>query len=411
LNETAPQRIVLAYSGGLDTTVAIRWLIEQYQAEVVAVTLDIGQGGELADIRERALAAGAVRAHVIDAREQLVRDYILPTLQAGVLGARCVRAGVEEAALREGRAVLAGALGHALIARRLVDVARMEGASAIAHGEVAHAEVAHAEVAPPKAAGTFPEKVAGTFCAKVAPGRIGASIHALDPALTVIVPECIWQMSPADKVAYARASGIAAPAYPENPYRTDANLWGRSVTSALPVDLPDDIYTLTRAPNDCPDEPAYLEIEFDAGVPVRANGIEMPMLELVESLEIIAGAHGVGRIGAGHGLSGAPREVHEAPAAVVLHTAHAALEKLVMTPDLQRLKHQLAGEYADLVQSGSWYSDTRTAIDAFVRTIQPHVTGTVRLTLIKGECRHDGSQVTSRPGERFHHAAAEGLVS
>jgi argininosuccinate synthase len=135
------------------------------------------------------------------------------------------------------------------------------------------------------------------------------------------------------------------------------------------------------------------------------------MLELVESLEIIAGAHGVGRIGAGNRLSGARREVHEAPAAVVLHTAHAALEKLVMTPDLQRLKHQLAGEYADLVQSGSWHSDTRAAIDAFVRTIQPHVTGTARLILIKGECRQDGSQVTSRPGERFDHAAAEGLVS
>jgi argininosuccinate synthase len=343
------ERIVLAYSGGLHTSIAIPWLIENHDAEVVTVTLDIGQTRELADIRERALVLGAVRAHVIDAREEFVRGYILPTLQAG--------------ALYEQQYPLATALGGPLIARRLVDIARMEGASTIAHG----------------CTGSGNDQV-----------RLEVSVRALEPSLKVLAPARLWSMSRAEALDYARTRGIPVPVATQTPYSTDANLWGRSIAAGQLEDPwrepPEDIYTLTRAPQDCSDEPAYVEIEFDGGVPVRVNGIEMSLLEIIESLETIAGAHGVGRIDMiENRLVGTQsREIYEAPAAVVLHTAHKELEKLVVARELERLKHDLARRYADLVYNGFWFSQTREAMDAFVATVQRRVTGTVRLKLFKG---------------------------
>jgi argininosuccinate synthase len=182
------------------------------------------------------------------------------------------------------------------------------------------------------------------------------------------------------------------PADAASPYSTDSNLWGRSIEYGVLDDPwtepPDDIYTLTRSPQDCPDEPAYVEIAFQAGVPVRANGVDMSILELIESLETIAGAHGVGRIDMVENLIGIKsREIYEAPAAVVLHAAHNELEKVVIPRDLERIKHDMARHYADLVYDGLWFSQTREAIDAFVRSIQPRVTGSVRLKLFKGDCR------------------------
>ena len=343
------ERIVLAYSGGLHTSIAIPWLIENHDAEVVTVTLDIGQTRELADIRERALALGAVRAHVIDAREEFVRGYILPTLQAG--------------ALYEQQYPLATALGGPLIARRLVEIARMEGASTIAHG----------------CTGSGNDQV-----------RLEVSVRALEPSLKVLAPARLWSMSRAEALEYARTRGIPVPAAKQTPYSTDANLWGRSIAAGQLEDPwrepPEDIYTLTRAPQDCSDEPAYVEIEFEGGVPVRVNGIEMSLLEIIESLETIAGAHGVGRIDMiENRLVGTQsREIYEAPAAVVLHTAHKEIEKLVVARELERLKHDLARRYADLVYNGFWFSQTREAMDAFVATVQKRVTGTVRLKLFKG---------------------------
>lgn len=379
------ERIVLAYSGGLDTSVAIRWLAETYGAEVIAVTLDLGQGRELADVRERALAIGAVRAHVIDAREQFVRDCILPALQAG--------------ALYEDRYPMATALARPLIARRLVEIARMEGADAIAHG----------------CRGKGNDQV-----------RLDVSARALDQSIRVIAPARIWNMTHAETIDYARARGIQAPVAVAGPYSTDANLWGRSVQCGVLEDAwaeaPDDVFTLTRAPQDCPDEPAYLEIAFDGGVPTGANLIDMPMLELIESLETIAGAHGVGRIDmVENRLVGIKsREIYEAPAAVVLHAAHRELEKLVVPRDLERLTHDLARAYADLVYNGLWFSPTREAIDAFVGTIQPRVTGSVRLKLFKGDCRVVGRKspfslyepdlATYETGDRFDRTAAEGFI-
>jgi argininosuccinate synthase len=346
------KRIVLAYSGGLDTTIAIPWLRENHDAEVIAVTVDVGQGLELATIHERALAAGAVRAHVIDARDEFVRDYILPALQAG--------------AVYEDRYPLATALARPLIAKRLVELARMEGATAIAHG----------------CTGVHNDQV-----------RLEASARAINPSIELIAAVQTWDLSSAEKIAFAQARQIPVPTGAKAVYSIDTNLWGRAIGSGGLEDAwlepPEDIYTLTRSPQECPDQPAYVELEFDAGVPVRANGVEMPLLELIESLEVIAGAHGVGRIDVVENrLAGIKeREVYEAPAAVVLHTAHKELEKLVIPRELERVKHDLSRIYADLVYSGLWFSHTRQTIDAFVAAVQPRVTGSVRLKLFKGDCR------------------------
>lgn len=345
-------RIALAYSGGLETSVAIRWLAETYGAEVMTVTLDVGQGRELADVRERALALGAVRAHVIDVREEFASDFILPTLQAG--------------ALYEGRYPLSSALGRPLIAKRLVDVARMEGASAIAHCCM----------------GPTNDQV-----------RLDLSVRLLEPSIRIIAAARDWRMPGADVLEYARERGLPLPVTMASAYSTDANLWGRSIARGVLddpwVEPPDDVYTLTRAPQDCPDEPAYLEVEFEAGVPVRTNGVDMPMVELIESLDTIAGAHGVGRIDMVESSLSAvkSREIYEAPAATVLHAAHSELQSIVTGRALERLAHQLGRAYADLVYNGEWFSHTREAIDAFVRSIQPRVTGAVRLKLFKGDCR------------------------
>lgn len=346
------QRIVLAYSGGLDTSIAIAWLAEKYDAEVIAVTLDIGQGRELTDVRERALAVGAARAHVLDVRDEFAREYILPALQAG--------------ALYEDRYPLATALGRPLIARKLVEIARMEGARTVAHG----------------CNGKANDEL-----------RLELGVKALDPSLTVLAPARMWGMSRDDEIEYARARRISIPSPAEGPYTVDTNLWGRSIERGVLEDpwqeSPEDIYALTRAPRDCPDEPAYVEVEFDTGVPRRANGIEMPLVELIESVETIAGAHGVGRIDmVENATTGAKsREIYEAPAAVVLHTAQSELQKLVIPRELERLAHDLGRAYADLTYNGRWFSPTREAIDAFMGTIQPRVTGAVRLKLFKGDCR------------------------
>ena len=380
------ERIVVAYSGGLDTSVAIRWLAEQYSAEIVSVTLDIGQGRELADVRERALALGAVRAHVIDAREEFVTQYLLPALQAG--------------ALYEDRYPLATALARPLVAKRLVEVAKMERATAVAHG----------------CRGKGNDQI-----------RLDVSARALDPSIKIIAPARMWEMSPAETLEYAHARDLAVPpAGAESAYSIDANLWGRSIECGVLEDAwaepPEDIYQLTRAPQDGPDEPAYVEIGFECGVPVTANGIAMSMLELIESLDTIAGAHGVGRIDmVENRLIGIKsREVYEAPAALVLHTAHRELERFVIARDLERLKHDLGRTYADLVYNGLWFSQTREAIDAFVRTIQPRVTGAVRLKLFKGDCRvvgrsspfalYDQALATYDAGDAFDRSATEGFI-
>jgi argininosuccinate synthase len=378
-------RIVLAYSGGLDTSVAIPWLEEKYGAEIVAVTLDLGQGRELNQIRERAMSTGAIRCHVLDMREEFARDYILPALQAD--------------ALYEERYPLATALSRPLIAKKLVDIAHMENATAIAHG----------------CSGKGNDQV-----------RIEVSARAIDPAITVIAPAREWGMTRPEEIAYARARNVSVPTTVASPYSTDQNLWGRSIECGVLEDPwnepPDDIYTLTKAPTEAPAAPAYVEVEWQAGIPTAVNGVEMPLVELISSLETIAGVHGVGRIDMiENRLVGIKsREIYEAPGALLLHQAHRELEGLVVPKDLQRLKQRLSQEYADIVYNGLWFSPTRSAIDAFIQSIQPRVTGTIRLKLYKGDCRsvgrksafalYDRGLATYDQGDAFDHTAAEGFI-
>lgn len=379
------ERIVLAYSGGLDTSVAVRWLADTYGAEVVAVTMDLGQGRELDDIRERALAVGAVRAHVIDVREEFAQHYILPALQAG--------------AIYEGRYSLATALGRPLIAKKLVEIAEVEDASTIAHG----------------CTGKGNDQV-----------RMDVSARALNQKIRVVAPARVWDMSRPDEIEYAREHGIPVPASVESPYSTDANLWGRSIECGVLEDPwtepPEEIYALTKAPTECPDSAAYIEIDFRRGVPTKVNGVAMPLTELINSLETIAGTHGVGRVDmVENRLVGIKsREVYEAPAATVLHAAHRELETLVIPRDLERLTRDLGQTYADLVYNGLWFTQTREAIDAFVTKVQERVTGTVRVKLFKGGCwvvgrtsphaLYEPTLATYDEGDRFDHTAAEGFI-
>ncbi len=364
---------------------AIPWLKEKHGAEVIAVALDLGQGRELNQIRERAMAAGAIRCHVLDVREEFARDYILPALQAD--------------ALYEERYPLATAIGRPLIAKKLVEIAHMENAAAIAHG----------------CTGKGNDQV-----------RIDVSARAIDPRLTVIAPAREWEMTRPDEMEYARARKIPVAATIESPYSTDRNIWGRSIECGVLEDPwtepPDDIYTLTKSPAGAPDVAAYVQIEWQNGVPTAVNGVEMSLVELIGSLETIAGVHGVGRIDMVENrvVGIKSREIYEAPAALLLHTAHREIEGLVIPRDLQRLKQRLSQEYADIVYNGLWFSPTRLAIDAFMQSIQQRVTGTIRLKLFKGDCRvvgrkspfalYDQGLATYDEGDTFDHTAAEGFI-
>jgi argininosuccinate synthase len=378
-------RIVLAYSGGLDTSVAIRWLAENYGAEIVTVTLDLGQGRELEEVRDRALATGAVRAHVLDVREEFARDYVLRALRAD--------------AVYEDRYPMGTALGRPLIAKKLVEIAAIEQARAIAHG----------------CTGKGNDQV-----------RLDIAVRALDPAITIIAPAREWGMNRAEEIEYARQRGVSVPATADSPYSVDANLWGRSIECGVLEDPwtepPEEIYAWTKSPRECPDEPAYVEIDFDHGVPTAINGVAMPAVELMASLGTIAGAHGVGRIDMVENrvVGIKSREIYEAPTAVVLHTAHKELQGMVSTREAGRFSHLVSVQYADLVYNGLWFTPLREALDAYVDTVQQRVTGQVRLKLFKGDCRvvgrkspfalYDEALATYEAGDTFAHSAAAGFI-
>lgn len=379
------ERIVLAYSGGLDASVAIPWLKERYGAEIIAVTMDLGQGVELEAIRNQALAAGAVRAHVLDVREEFARDYVVPALKG--------------AAIREGRDPMATALGRPLIARKLVEIAAIERAAVVAHG----------------CAGKGRDQA-----------RLELATRALDPTLHVMAPAREWGLTRLEGIEFARARGIPVPVAAESPYRTDATLWGRSIECAVLDgawrDPPADLYTLTKAPGDCPDEPAYVEIAFERGAPSAINGVAMPILDLIASLGFIAGAHGIGRIDMEENrvVGTESREICEAPAAVVLHAAHLDLQKLVTTGDLDRLCRIVSLEYAGLIHNGLWFTPMREALDAYVEKVQERVTGAVRLKLFKGDCRivgrtspdalDDQTRGARDTGDALDHAAVASFI-
>jgi argininosuccinate synthase len=379
-------RVVLAYSGGLDTSVAVRWLMDNYNLEVVTFTADLGGGIDLEAARKKALSSGAVDAHVIDAREQFVQDFVLPALQAD--------------ALYEGEYPLATALARPLIAQLMVDVAKRTGASLIAHG----------------CTGKGNDQV-----------RFDVATTALAPDLKVIAPIREWRMSREEEIEYAKQHGIPVPVDARSPYSTDENLWGRSVECGVLEDPaqepPEDAYAWTVSPEKAPEEPLYLEIEFERGRPVARDGKPFGLMDLVESLNRDAGAHGVGRIDMIEnrlvGLKS--REIYEAPAATVLHAAHRAVEDLALAKDSLRFKETVKPIYADLIYNGLWFGALRRDLAAYVTSSQQYVTGTVRLKLYKGTCTvvgrtspyslYDLELATYGGGDQFDYQAAEGFIT
>lgn len=379
-------KVVLAYSGGLDTSVAVRWLMEHYDLEVVTLTADLGGGIDLEAARQKALQSGAVDAYVIDARTQFAEDFVLPALQAD--------------ALYEGEYPLATALARPLIAQLMVDVARRTGASLIAHG----------------CTGKGNDQV-----------RFDVATTALAPDLKVIAPIREWRMSREEEIAYAKQHGIPVPVDVGSPYSTDENIWGRSCECGILEDPneepPADAYEWTVSPQEAPNEPLYVEIEFEGGVPVAIDGRTTDFLAMIEELNRVGGHQGVGRIDMIEnrlvGLKS--REVYEAPAAVILHAAHRAVEDLTLAKDSLRFKDIVTPTYADLIYNGLWFGALRRDLAAYVSSSQQHVTGTARVKLYKGSCSVVGRQspyslydlelATYGGGDQFNYQAAEGFIT
>lgn len=382
---TKKERVVLAYSGGLDTSVAIPWLQENYHSEVIALTLDLGQGRDLDGVQEKARAVGAVKAIIMDVREEFVNGFVWPALQAG--------------ALYESHYPLATALGRPLIARRLAELALEEGAQYIAHG----------------CTGKGNDQV-----------RIELGVMASAPHLKVIAPARDWGMSRDEEMQYAQERGIPVPTTRASPYSVDENLWGRSVESGVLedpwVEPPEDVFTWTNSVERTPDKPLYLEIEFLQGIPVAIDGEKLDGVSLIQLLNVSAGQHGIGRIDhLENRLVGIKsREIYEAPAGVILHAAHQSLESLTLTKEQQRFKATVAQEYADLVYNGLWFSDHRQDLDVYVSSSQQFVSGTVRLRLYKGAFMVVGRQsptplysyelATYDKADQFDHRAAAGFI-
>lgn len=339
--------IVIAYSGGLQCSVAIPWLADRHDTEVVAVTLDLGQSIDLAEIRDRALAAGAVRAHVIDAREEFVRDFVWPTLRAG--------------ALADGGYPMATAMSRPLIAKKLAEIAHIEGATLVAHGSRGRDRA-----------------------------RIEQPLRALDGSLAMVAGD---GMTPAQVSEYADRLGIAVPAPGAD--RIDDNLWGRTVgrsTDDASQEAPDTSFKLSRSLALTPASAAVVELSFERGVPTGINGVAMTSAELVESLSTIAGEHGVGRFDrVKNRVDGSrSRVLYEAPAAAVLHGARRDLERLSAAQSLIRFSPSVAAAYVGVLGRGEWFSPLRQGLDAYVTSTQEGVTGTVRVRLFKGDSRMVG---------------------
>ncbi|HEY3062491.1 MAG TPA: argininosuccinate synthase [Chloroflexota bacterium] len=378
---------VLAYSGGLDTSVAIRWINEKYGVEVIALTVDVGNEKDFEIVRQKALRTGAIKAFVVDAKEVFMRDFVFPALQAGTLYQNVYP--------------LATALARPLIAKLLVDYARQEGASHVAHG----------------CTGKGNDQV-----------RFDVSIHALAPELKIIAPVREWRMTRDEEIRYAQEHNIPVPVTAASPYSVDANLWGRSIEAGVLEDPwnepPEDAYEWTINPRFAPEEPTYLTIEFERGIPValgdeRGERVErLDGVTLVTRLNELAGSHGIGRIDhVEDRLVGIKsREVYEAPAAILLHNAHQALETLTLSREQRRFKEIVAAEMAQLIYDGRMFSGHYRDLSYYVASTQRSVTGTVRMRLLKGQAvavgrrspqsLYDFSLATYETGDQFDHDAA-----
>ena len=381
-----PEKIVLAFSGGLDTTVAVKWLTETRGFDVVALTVDLGSQPNLNAIRERALAAGALQSYVLDARQPFIERFCWPALKAG--------------ALYQGQYPLATALGRPLIAQLLVEVAAREGATWVGHGST----------------GKGNDQV-----------RFDVAVGALNPKLNVLAPlRDGMEMTREEEIAYARAKNLPIEVKPESPYSVDENLWGRSIEAGALEDAllkpPEDAFRWTSSVDNAPASPAVIELTFERGVPTTLDGRRPGGVSLVEELNRLGGLHGVGRIDMieDRFVGIKSREIYEAPAAVILHTAHRALEDLVLDAEVGRFKTSVATEYARLVYQGKWFCSHRRDLDTYVQSTQGAVSGTVRLTLHKGSAQVIGRSspyslyrpqlATYSAGDQFDHQAAVGFI-
>jgi argininosuccinate synthase len=380
------EKIVLAYSGGVDTTVCIPYLMKEWGVkEVITLAADLGQGDELDPIREKALVAGASQSLVADLTAEFMRDYAFPAIQAN--------------ALYENRYPLSTALARPLIAKALVKAAADYGADAVAHG----------------CTGKGNDQV-----------RFDVSIAALNPSLKVLTPAREWGMSREETIAYGENAGLSLPVKKSSPYSIDRNLLGRSI-EAGPLENPwneplEEVFVMTKAVEHTPDQPEYVEIGFNRGVPTSLNGVNLSPVALVTQLNEMAGRHGVGRIDMiENRLVGIKsREIYEAPALLVLIDAHRDLESLTLTADVTQYKRGIEQTYSQLVYNGLWYSPLKQALDAFVSQTQERVSGTVRVKLFKGKCQVVGRKsdialyserlATYSADDQFDHKAAEGFI-
>ena len=380
------EKVVLAYSGGLDTSVAVRWLALERGYDVVALTVDVGLDRDRTELEERARGAGAVDYRWLDAREDFIRYFAFPALAAG--------------ALYQGVYPLATALARPLIAKLMVDVARETKAQAVAHG----------------CTGKGNDQV-----------RFDVSVQALAPDLKIVAPVREWELKTREEeIDYAQKHGIPVPVTKKSSYSIDENLWGRSIESGPLEDPwtepPEDCFAWTRSIANAPDKPAYIEVGFERGLPVSLDGDDLDGIALVQRLNQLAGEHGVGRID--HledrlvGIKS--REVYEAPAAVTLLRAHEALEHMTLSKQQRRLKQSIGQEYAELIYNGLWFSAHHQDIAHYVQSTQRHVTGTVRVRLHKGQATAAGTKsprslyatalATYEKGDQYDQSAAEGFI-
>ncbi|MBJ8050818.1 argininosuccinate synthase [Bacillus cereus] len=379
------KKVVLAYSGGLDTSVAIKWLQEK-SYDIIALCLDLGEGKDLAFVKEKALSVGAIKSYMIDVQEEFANEYALIAMQAHTL--------------YEGKYPLVSALSRPLIAKKLVEIAEQEGATAVAHG----------------CTGKGNDQV-----------RFEISIQALNPYLEVIAPVREWKWSREEEIAYAKENDIPIPINLDSPFSIDQNLWGRSNECGILEDPwaapPEEAYEMTLALEDTPNKPEFVEIGFEAGVPTTLNGTAYSLSELIKTLNALAGKHGVGRIDhVENRLVGIKsREVYECPAAMTLITAHKELEDLTLVKEVAHFKPMIEQKLTELIYNGLWFSPLKQALNAFLQETQKNVTGTVRVKLFKGHAIVEGRKseyslydeklATYTAQDEFNHDAAVGFIS
>ena len=377
------EKVILAYSGGLDTSVAITWLMKDY--DVVAVCMDVGEGKNLDFIHDKALKVGAVESYVLDVKDEFAEEYVLPALQAH--------------AYYEQKYPLVSALSRPVISKKLVEIAHKTGANTIAHG----------------CTGKGNDQV-----------RFEVAIAALDPNLKVIAPVREWKWSREEEIEYAKANGVSVPADLDNPYSVDQNLWGRANECGVLENpwnqAPEDAFGITNSPEEAPDTPEFIDIEFKEGKPVALNGKEMKLADLIQEVNAIAGKHGVGRIDhVENRLVGIKsREIYECPGAITLLTAHKEIEDITLVREVSHFKPILENELSNLIYNALWFSPATKAIIAYIKETQKVVNGTAKVKLYKGSAKvvarkspnslYDENLATYTSADSFDQDAAVGFI-